>query len=168
MDRKAPRMQEFSIRFLIWVESAALEDKSKAYYRSGWRLLSTTKIVGMCLDHITKDDVEALSFSGSASNANCALRTLRRMLHKAEEWNLISRVPKFNLLREHGRRLRLDDDARCCWAAKACKWKPSTFEPFRDVIILPRDIGMRNRRELYRIGGENLVFFILRACCALK
>jgi hypothetical protein len=34
------------------------------------------------------------------------------MLHKAEEWNLISRVPKFNLLREYGRRLRLDDDAR--------------------------------------------------------
>jgi len=27
-DGKAPRMQEFSIRFLIWVESAALADKS--------------------------------------------------------------------------------------------------------------------------------------------
>ena len=169
LDRKAPRMQEFSIRFLIWVESAALADKSKVYYGNGWRLLSTTKIVGMCLDHITKDDVEALSFSGSASNANCALRTLRRMLHKAEEWNLIGRVPKFNLLSEHGRRLRLDDDAeQKLLAAKACNWKPSTFELFRDVIILPRDIGMRNRRELYRIGGENLVFFILRACCALK
>jgi hypothetical protein len=41
LDRKAPRMQEFSIRFLIWVESAALADKSKAYYGNGWRLLST-------------------------------------------------------------------------------------------------------------------------------
>jgi hypothetical protein len=47
--------------------------------------------------------VQGLSFSGSASNANCALRTLRRMLHKAEEWNLIGRVPEFRLLTEHGR-----------------------------------------------------------------
>jgi hypothetical protein len=124
----------------------------------------------MRLDHITKDDVEALSFSGSASKANCALRTLRRMLHKAEEWNLISKVPKFNLLREDGRRLRLDDDAeqKLLLAAKACNWKPSTFELFRDVIILARDTGMRNRRELYRIRVENLVFVKLRACCALK
>ena len=82
LDRKAPRTQEFSIRFLIWVESAALADKSKAYYGNGWCLLSTTKIVGMRLDHITKDDVEGLSLSGSASNANCALRTLRRIFTK--------------------------------------------------------------------------------------
>jgi hypothetical protein len=89
LDRKAPSLQEFSIRFLSWIESATLAAKSKAYYGNGWRLLSVTKIVGMCLDHITKDDVEGLSLSGSASNANRALRTLRRMLHKAEEWNLI-------------------------------------------------------------------------------
>ena len=108
-----------------WVESETLAGQSKTYYRDGWRLLSTTKIVGMRLDRITNDDVEALSFSGSASNANCALRTLRRMLHKAEEWNLIGRVPKFKLLREHGRRLRLDDDAerKFLAAAKACDWR---------------------------------------------
>ena len=80
MDRKAPTVQEFSIRFLSWVESATLAGKSKAYYCNGWRLLSMTKIVGMRLHHITKDDVEWLSLSGSASNPNCALRTPRRML----------------------------------------------------------------------------------------
>lgn len=102
--------------------------------------------------------MEALSFSGSASNANCALRTLRRMLHKAEEWNLIGRVPRFRLLREHGRRLRLDDEAehKLLVAATACNWKPSRFELFRDIIILARDTGMRNGRELYRIRMENL------------
>jgi integrase len=135
-----------------------LREKSKAYYGNGWRLLSTTRIVGMRLDHITKDDVEALSFSGSASNANCALRTLRRMLHKAEEWNLLARVPKFKLLAEHGRRLRLDDEAeqKLLAAAKSCSWKASSFELFRDVIILARDTGMRNGRELYRIRMEDL------------
>jgi len=65
----------------------------------------------MRLDLITKDDVEVFNFGGSASNVNCALRTLRRMLHKAEEWNLLIKVPKFKLLAEQGRKLRLDDDA---------------------------------------------------------
>jgi integrase len=158
MDRKAPTLQEFSIRFLSWVESATLAVKSKAYYCNGWRLLSKAKIVGMRLDHITKDDAETLSFSGSASNANCALRTLRRMLHKAEDWNLIGRVPKFRLHAEHGRRLRLDNEAeqKLLVAAKACNWKPTSLELFREVIILARDTGMRNGRELYRMRTENL------------
>ena len=158
LDRKAPSLEEFSIRFLSWVESATLAAKSRAYYGNGWRLLSMTKIVGMRLDHITKEDVEGLSFSGSASNTNCALRTLRRMLHRAEEWNLIGRVPKFKLLTEHGRNLRLDDDAeqKLLVAAKACNWTPGTFDLFRDIIIVARDTGMRNQRELYRIRMENL------------
>src|SRR4029077_14592531 len=58
--RKSPRLHEFSTRFLGWVESAALATKSKAYYSNGWRLLSVTNIVGMRLDHITNDDVQAL------------------------------------------------------------------------------------------------------------
>ena len=107
----------------------------------------------MRLDHITKDHVEVLRFGGSAANLNCALRTLRRMLHKGEEWNLLIKVPKFKLWPEHGRKLRLDDNAEetLLTAAKSCNWKPEMFELFRDVIILARDTGMRNGRELYRI-----------------
>jgi len=107
---------------------------------------------------ITKDDIEPLSFSGSSSNVNCALRTLRRMLHKAEEWNLIIKVPRFKLLPEHGRKIRLDDVAeqKLLLAAKSCNWKPAMFDLFRDIIILARDTGMRNGPELYRIRTENL------------
>ena len=43
---------------------------------NGWRLLEQTKIVGMRMDQITKDEVEKLQFPGSASNGNNALRTL--------------------------------------------------------------------------------------------
>jgi integrase len=112
----------------------------------------------MRLDHITKDNIDALSFTGSSSNVNCALRTLRRMLHKAEEWSLLFKVPRFKLLPENGRKLRLDDDAeqKLLLAAKSCNWKPAIFELFRDVIILARDTGMRNGRELYRIRAGNL------------
>jgi hypothetical protein len=65
----------------------------------------------MRLDHITKDDVDVLTLTGPAPSLNCALRTLRRMLHKAEECDLLTKVPRFKLLPEHGRKLRLDDDA---------------------------------------------------------
>jgi Phage integrase family len=157
-DRRAPSLQEFSIQFLRWVESATLARKTRKYYANGWRRLSSTKLVRIRLDHITKDDVDALRLIGSASNINCALRTLRRMLHKAEEWNLLIKVPPFKLLPEHGRKLRLDDDAeqKLLLAAKSCNWKPAMFDLFRDVIILARDTGMRNGRELYRIRTENL------------
>jgi hypothetical protein len=126
LDTKVPSLQEeFSTRFLSWIESGTLALQSRKYYRNGWRLLSTTRIVDVQLGRITKDDVERLTFSGSAANANCALRTLHRMLHKAEEWNLIGRVLKFKLLREHGRSLRLDDEAeqKLLVGAKACGWR---------------------------------------------
>ena len=63
------------------------------------------------------------------------------MLHKAEEWNLIGRVPRFKLLTEHGRRLRLDDNAeqKLLVAAKTCDWTTGMFELLRDVIILARE-----------------------------
>jgi len=103
LPKKAPVLLEFCRRFLGWLNDVRLEDRTKTYYRDGWRLLKTTTIVGMRLDQITRNVVETLKFSGSSSNANCALRTLRRMRHKAEEWKLIRRAPKLKLLKEFGR-----------------------------------------------------------------
>jgi integrase len=40
--------------------------------------------------------------------------------------------------------------------ATACAWRPATFELCRDIVILMRDTGMRNQRELYRMRIENL------------
>jgi hypothetical protein len=40
----------------------------------------------MRVNAITKDDADRLTFPGGPSNHNNALRTLRRMLGKAEEW----------------------------------------------------------------------------------
>jgi hypothetical protein len=71
LDRKAPSLQEFSIRFLSWVESATLAAKSKAYYGNGWRLLSMTKIVGMRLDHIRRR-----MWKGSVSEARHRMPTV--------------------------------------------------------------------------------------------
>lgn len=99
-----------------------------------------------------------LKVSGSSSNANCALRTPRRMLHKAEEWKLIRHAPKLKLKKEHGRSLRLDEEMekRLLAGAAACNWRKRSLQLFQDIVILMRDTGMRNERELYRMRIENL------------
>ena len=149
---------EFAERFLAWVDNCRLEEKTKKFYRNGWRLLKAVPVLHTRVDQITGDSAEQLKFPGSAANANCALRTLRRMLHKAEEWNLIGYAPKIKMMKEHGRHLRLDDEAerRLLEGANACSWRKQTFELFRAIVILMRDTGMRNQRELYRMRIENL------------
>ena len=94
---KPTALRAFADRFLTWVDSGRLEDKTRKSYRNGWRLLKATAVAEMRVDQITGDCAEQLKFPGSAANANCALRTLRRMLHKAEEWKMINHAPKVKI-----------------------------------------------------------------------
>jgi integrase len=149
LDRKAPTLLEFSPRFVEWVNTSRLEFDTRRYYLNGWRLLQTTTLVHKKLDRINADPVEALRFDGSPSNGNNALRTLRRMLSKAKEWKVIREVPTFKLFKEEGRALKLDDEAER-------KLIPVAEQPLKDIIVLMRDTGMRNGRELYRMRIENI------------
>jgi hypothetical protein len=85
------------------VNDGRLEEKTRKFYRNGWRLLKSTSVAMLRVDQITGDCAEQLKFPGSAANANCALRTLQRMLHKAEEWKGIGYAPKIKMMKEHGR-----------------------------------------------------------------
>ena len=151
-------LHKFAVRFLDWVNDGRLEEKTRKFYRNGWRLLKSTSVTMLRVDQITGDGAEQLKFPGSSANANCALRTLRRMLHKAEEWKMIRHAPKIKMMKEHGRHLRLDDEAekKLIAGASACKWRKRTRELFRDIVVLMRDTGMRNERELFRMRIENL------------
>src|ERR1700745_4130949 len=62
------------------------------------------------------------------------------------------------MMKEHGRHLRLDDEAerKLIAGALACNWHPRTRALFRDIVILMRDTGMRNERELFQMRIENL------------
>ena len=88
---------EFSRDFFSWLQDARLENQTKRYYRNGWRLLKSTAVAECRLDQITNDSAERLNFSASSANANCALRTLRRTLHKGEEWKRISVLRRSSL-----------------------------------------------------------------------
>jgi hypothetical protein len=136
LPNKPTALGQLADRFLTWVDSGRLEDMTKKFYRNGWRLLKATFVQEMRVDQITGDCAEQLKFPGSAANANCALRTLRRMLHKAEEWKMIGHAPKIKMMKEHGRHLRLDDEAekKLLAGALACKWRQRTRELFPSVV----------------------------------
>jgi len=61
-------------------------------------------------------------------------------------------------MKEYGRSLRLDDEAekKLLAGAAASNWRKCSLQLFPDIIILMRDTGMRNERELYRMRVENL------------
>lgn|GEM_PF-2196564 len=134
LPRKSPRLSEFSDRFLRWAREAKLEDQSKKYYKRGWRLLSQTPLPEFRLDQITAEEIDRTRFIGAAANSNCALRTLRRMLHKAEEWKLVRQAAKFKLLKEYGR--TLDDEARpSCWLPRTSLSRAASGNPKCDRCL---------------------------------
>jgi integrase len=148
LNRKAPMLREFAQRFFEWVEASQLEPRSKQYYREGWRLLRNTVLCGMRLDQITRDEVEAIRFPGSPSNVNRALRTIRRMLGKAEEWGVIGTAPRIKLAKEYGR------SAVISAAAEATLLKYAR-QPLRDVLTVMIDAGLRPQ-EVFRMRWEDL------------
>ncbi len=94
---KVPTLDDFSERFFTWLKALPTDRTPKPptrkYYRVGWRLLESSKLVSMRLDQITADDVLATKVGRSPANTNNALRTLRRMLKKAQDWSLIGSIP---------------------------------------------------------------------------
>lgn len=83
--------------------NARTKESTKDYYRLGWRLLQRQPVAEMRLDAIRTPHIEAVQIEGSPSTHNCALRTLRRMLHVAVDLDILPKVPKFSLLSEHRR-----------------------------------------------------------------
>lgn len=146
--RRCPFLRDFSKRFFEWVDNqSTLKEKSKVYYSNGWRLLEKTEVAGMRLDAISKDDAGELTFSGGPSNRNNALRTLRRMLGKAQEWGVLKAVPRIKLGQEHQRERIIDERIEA-------QLLPFCKQPLRDVLMIMRDTGLRNQKEVFAMRWE--------------
>jgi len=102
----------------------------------------------MTLDRITAEEADSLTLAGSPAYVNQALRTLRRLLGKAVEWNVITVAPKIKLVKELGREQTIDPEteARLLGVAE---------QPMRDVLIMIQDTGLRPE-EVFRIRVENI------------
>jgi len=164
--KKIPTLSDFSNRFFNWLESLPADRPPKAptrrYYRVGWRVLQSTPITGMKLDQITTDDASIIERS-SAANTNNALRTLRRMLKKAHEWQLLSFVPVVKLVEEHGREELIEPwmEQQLLKVTAGPRLTPKGkrsrvgWEPFRTILLIMLDSGLRPG-EIFRMRWENI------------
>jgi len=148
---RIPILSEFAPRFLNWLEAYTLELATKRYYQYGSRMLQKTEASKMRLDRIFTDAAEALRFPGSGANGNVALRTLRRMLRKATEWNVIQSCPRIKLFKERGRDILIDP-------ATEAKLLAASLQPLRDVILIMQDTGMRPQ-DAFRMRWEHINWF---------
>lgn len=164
--RKIPTLADFSNRFFNWLKSLPADrpprESSRRYYRYGWQLLEETPLAGMKLNHIKADD--ALTIEGSSpANTNNVLRTLRRMLKKAQEWELLSKVPVVKLVEEQGREEVIEPWMEQKLLAITAgphltpKGKKSRvgWEPFRTALLIMLDSGLRPG-EIFRMRWENI------------
>jgi hypothetical protein len=149
--QKVPTLAVFSSRFFQWMDSLPTDrppkEGTRKYYHVGWKLLEKTTMAGRRVDHIESDHISALVVGSSPANTNNALRTLRRMLKRAQEWNLIQAVPKVQLVEEQGREIMLEPwmEARLLAVTEVARTPTSKhapksinygWQPFRDVLLI--------------------------------
>ena len=119
-------LRAFSERFLQWVkETRNLSESSRRYYQYGWRLIARTELASMRVTSITRDSVDCARFTRavidrrtrketdvilpcSPAYTNQALRTLKVMLGKAEEWKLLKQRPRIKMVAAEGRDQLID------------------------------------------------------------
>lgn len=131
-------LSQFSPEFKQWVENAhSLSLASRRYYSHGLDMLLKTSLASLPLDKISNHNCETVTFSGGAANSNTALRTLRRMLAKAEEMNLIQKTPKIKLRREEGRSIAMSRTDAAQISARMIGDAKDAFEVLRATGMRP-------------------------------
>ncbi len=150
--RKRPALLfEFAEKkFLPFIRESSLDADTKRYYETGWRLLSETPARDWRMDQIKGSQAELLSFPASGANANCGLRTLRRMLSLALDWEFIDRKPRIRLRKEVERTAVFDAEMEKRFLEKAP-------QPLRDVFLISHDAGLRPD-EVIRMRWENVLW----------
>ncbi len=137
-------------KFLPFIQASSLDSDTKRYYDTGWRLLSETPARNWRMDQIRGSQAEVLSFPGSGANANCGLRTLRRMLSLAHDWEIIDRKPRIRLRKEVERTAVFD-------AGMENRFLEKAPQPLRDVFLISHDAGLRPD-EVIRMRWENVLW----------
>jgi integrase len=147
----SPVLKAFaSEKFLPFLDSSQLDSDTTRYYKTGWRLLCESHIADWRMDRISTSDADMLQFPGTGSNANCALRTLRRMLSLALEWKLIQASPKIKLRKEKERSAVFTREREAAFLAVAP-------QPLKDVFLISQDSGLRPD-EVIRMRWENVLW----------
>jgi integrase len=113
-------------------------------------LLAKTAVAAMRLDRIEREDCQVLYFPGSAAYTNCALRTLRRMLHAAVERKRLIAAPKIRCIEETGRTQLVEE-----WMEAAVLRHAE--HPLYEVVMIISDTGMRPE-EIMRMRRSHILW----------
>ncbi len=160
-EKKAvPTLKEFcSQRVEPWAKARfeATCRKNWTWYRTGIRALIKFKPLAEArLDQITSEVASEfaayrLRQGMQVSTANNSLRVLRRILHLATEWGVLTVAPKVNVLSGERRRERVitfEEEARYLAAVP---------EPLASIAAVLADTGMRPE-ECFRLRWENVLW----------
>jgi integrase len=133
-------LSQFTLNFLSWVDTTyTLEPKSQQYYHHGVDLLLKSHLSEIRLDRISNHICETVCFPGGAANANTALRTLRRVLTKAKEMEVIASVPKIKLRKEWGRSIAMSRADAALIASHMHGAPKDAFEILRATGMRPKE-----------------------------
>jgi integrase len=153
----SPRLQAFADEhFLPFIKNSQLDPDSKRYYQNGWRMLKSSPIADRSIASIKAAHAAMLEFPGSGSNANCALRTLRRMLSLARDLEHVASVPKIKLRKEKERSATFTAELEQAFLAVAP-------QPLKDVFLISQDAGLRPDETIrmrwdHVLWDKNLIF----------
>ena len=110
------------------------------YYRQGADMLKRSKLAELRLDELTDEHAQQFAAENrhlSPSGINRGLRTLRRALNLAYQWNQLEKPVKVELAKGENQRERvLTDDELAAYLA-ACS------QPWRDAASIISEEGMR-------------------------
>jgi integrase len=145
-----PTLKEFTKRFESEIETACAEKPATvAFYKERMRrILADPILPKLALDAITKSEVDdyrqrrsrqvsRYKRPNSPASVNRELATLRRLLRLAQQWDVIARVPRIQMLRgEHNREFVLSHKLEAAYL-EACP------QALRDVATLILETGIR-------------------------
>lgn len=142
-ERKPVGLRDFLKNdFLPYVDAqfGAAKPATLRYYRYGVSTLQASSIADLHLNEIT--DQHARQYAAhraklSPSTINCGLRTLRRALSLAYQWDKLDRMPKIALAKGERQRERVLSDAEVALYLNACE------RPWRDAATVMLGTGLR-------------------------
>src|SRR6516164_5787538 len=98
----APTLDAFARRFISSLPGRVSAETATFYLGHSKPLIAFKPLADCKLDRIDSPLIELFishrQKTVTKTTVNHSLRTLRRMLHKAAEWNLLAKVPKVRLL----------------------------------------------------------------------
>jgi integrase len=147
---EAPLLRDFSTRFLEYVMLHVKESSLAFYAAAVSRFLAFPDLANVQISKIKPEVIARFASTRKAQGAgvsaiNGDLRTLRRLLRLAFEWELIPKPPVVHALpgeQTRDRVISFEEEQRYLAAAGA---------NLRAVTILAVDTGMRPNSELFRL-----------------